>query len=320
MRELVRLMDAAPMPAVGVSVFDRDEVLFQEVRGAAGPGDWWDLASLTKVLVTLPAVLGTLPLDAPLASLWPRAAPFPVGRATVRHLLAHNAGLPPTAEFYRRLSGRAAIVEAALATPLVGEPGGEAIYSDLGYLLLGELISAGGNGLRFGPLPGPAVPTEECAWRGRLIAGEVHDENAWAMGGRAGHAGAFGTLELVTEVARDWFGDRVVSPVLHEEARLCQATNAQGERFGLGWWLSPTRGLGGPAAGPGSYGASGFVGNRIWFEPARGYGVVVLSNRTYPVRGDRAPFQQWMQQLLAAVAGELRRPITGGDEPSPSRT
>lgn len=295
-------MVAAPMAAVAVGVFDRDEVLFQEVRGAARPGDWWDLASLTKVLVTLPGALGTLRLDLPLAEQWPRAAGSPVGAATVRQLLAHNAGLPATVDFYRRLSGRRAIVDAALATPLERAPGGEATYSDLGYLLLGELITGSAGGLRFAPLPGPAVPTEECAWRGRLIAGEVHDENAWAMGGRAGHAGAFGTLDLVTDAARAWFGDRVVSPALHEEARCPQSANARGERFGLGWWLTPTRGLGGPAAGPGSYGASGFVGNRLWFEPDRGYGVVILSNRTFPVRGDRAPFREWADALLCAVA------------------
>jgi CubicO group peptidase (beta-lactamase class C family) len=337
--EVLELMETAPMPAVGVSVFDREKRLFHQVRGTADlstgrparPGDWWDLASLTKVLVTLPEVLalcdaGSLSLDVPLGRQWPRAAAFPVGTATVRQLLAHNAGLPDTIAFFRRLSGSAAIVDAALSTPLGYEPGGPAIYSDLGYLLLGELVTeltgrslaepaADRAGLRFAPLPGPAVATEQCPWRGRLMDGEVHDENAWAMGGRSGHAGAFGTLDGVASAAQAWFTDRVVSPGLHEQARRCQSTNPRGERFGLGWWLNATRDLGGPSAGPGSYGASGFVGDCVWFEPGHGYGVVILSNRIHPIRGDRSPCREWTHKLLSAVADELRQPASPAHQP-----
>ena len=301
------------MPAVAVSVFDREQVVYQGMRGA--PEDaWWDLASVTKILVTLPEALECLELDKSLGQQWSRAAGIPVGAATVRQLLAHNAGLPAIVPFFQTAKTREEIVEGALRLPLEREPGGDAVYSDFGFLLLGEVIQEvtgrtladlafTRTGLRFGPIAGPgevAVPTERCPWRGRLIVGEVHDENAYAMGGIAGHAGAFGTIELVTRAARAWFAAD------DPEVTRCQATNPQGERFGLGWWLGNTRGLGGPAPGPSAYGCSGFVGNRIWLEPDYGYGVVILSNRVHPIRGDRAPFSAWCARLLRAVGSAMR--------------
>lgn len=303
------------MPAVGVSVFDRSSVLFSQVSGiadlttgrAARHDDWWDLASVTKVLVTLPEALERLELDQPLGSLWARARGQPIGAATVRQLLAHNAGLPAVVPFYLRSTSREEVVANALAIPLEREPGGEAVYSDIGFLLLGELIqeltgktlsdlARNRSGLKYGPLRSSTVATEDCPWRGRLIVGEVHDENASVMGGVAGHAGAFGTLDLVTDAARGWLRDDV-----HPSAKRCWATNSGGEQFGLGWWLPPTRGIGGANPGPNSYGCSGFVGNRIWLEPDRGYGVVILSNRVHPVRGDRGPFTAWCSKVFKAA-------------------
>ncbi|GAA4249800.1 serine hydrolase domain-containing protein [Dactylosporangium darangshiense] len=330
----------APMPAVAVAVFDTAGVLASAVHGTADlttgravtADCWWDLASLTKVLVTLPEVLD-LPAarDRPIASFWSRAAGRPIGGATLDDLLSHRSGLPPDAPFYRTLSGPA-IVEAALDTT-PSRP--EAVYSDIGYIVLGALVSdltgsslatlaARRTGLRFGSLEPaaatslepavaaslesavaaslepaaatslePAVATERCSWRGRVIVGEVHDENAWAMGGVSGHAGAFGTLSLVAAAARPW---------LAAGTPPCLATNSAGERFAAGWWLHPTRGIGGPRSAPDSFGASGFVGNRVWFEPSRGYGVVVLSNRVHPTRIDRAPFASWCADLFGTLA------------------
>jgi len=304
--QLDGLLEQAPMPAVAVSVFDRERVLYSGVA-CAGRDDWWDLASLTKVLVTLPEALERLELDVPIGSFWPRAAGSPVGGCTVRQMLCHSTGLPDTVQFFRSLKGREAIVEAAIALPL--NPSQGPTYSDIGYLLLGELIAdmtgssladlaLARTGLRFGPIAEPAVPTEQCEWRGRLVAGEVHDENAWAMGGVAGHAGGFGTLDLVTSAAR---------AVMNQPQEL-QATSTAGERFALGWWLAPTRGLGGPNPGVNGFGHAGFVGNRMWFEPDYGYGLVILSNRVHPTRhADRAPYIAWCDDLLQTIAGELRR-------------
>ncbi|GAA1375961.1 serine hydrolase domain-containing protein [Catellatospora chokoriensis] len=323
--EIRRLMAAAPMPAVAVSVFDPATTRFSEVAGTAdgttgrpaGPHDWWDLASVTKTLVTLPEVLARLDLDSPLADVWSPTRDQPVGRATVAQLLSHQAGLPAVRQFFRTATTRDEIVAQAVATPLVRAPGSGAEYSDLGFLLLGEAVQdhAGlslaelarrRSGLRYGPVPGAAVATEICAWRGRLIVGEVHDENAYAMGGVAGHAGAFGTLAQVTAAAQAWLAGTVLPSRLHRAASRCWAENAADERFGLGWWLPPTRGICGPSAGADAYGCSGFVGNRIWLEPARGYGVVVLSNRVHPSREHPERFRDWCVALLEAVAAHHR--------------
>lgn len=319
--EIRHLMAAAPMPAVAVSVFDRKATRFSAATGTAdlttgrpiGPHDWWDLASVTKTLVTLPEVLAHLDLDSPLADAWSPARGHPVGRATVAQLLSHQAGLPAVRQFFRTATTRNEILAQAVATPLVREPGSGAEYSDLGFLLLGEAVqdhtglsladlAQRRSGLSFGPAPGPAVATELCAWRGRLVVGEAHDENAYAMGGIAGQAGAFGTLAQVTAAAQAWLAGTVLPAHLHRAATRCWAQNTSDERFGLGWWLPPTRGIGGPSAGPDSFGCSGFVGNRIWLEPARDYGVVVLSNRVHPSREHPELFREWCATLLETVA------------------
>src|SRR5919107_4531460 len=115
--QLDALLDEAPMPAVAVSVFDRERVLYSRVA-RAGRDDWWDLASLTKVLVTLPEALERLELDVPLGELWPRASKAPVGGCTVRQMLCHSTGLPDTVQFFRYCQDREAIIEAALGLPL----------------------------------------------------------------------------------------------------------------------------------------------------------------------------------------------------------
>jgi CubicO group peptidase (beta-lactamase class C family) len=315
------LVESAPMPAVAVAVVTATGKIAQVVRGTADlttsapvtPEHWWDLASVTKVLITLPEVLalaGTVAgLDVTLGDMWPRAHRTPIGQASLADLLSHRSGLPAQLPFYASAADRDEVVAAALEAPLCEA---EPVYSDLGFLLLGEAVAAATgrslgdlagarSGLRFGPFDSPAVATEHCPWRERLIVGEVHDENSSAMGGVAGHAGGFGRISDVAEAARRWLTHTAVAGELHQAALRAWASNGAGEVFGLGWWLNPTRHIGGPHAGPDSYGASGFVGNRMWFEPSRGYAVVVLSNRVHPLRGPREIFNAWCEQLLSMV-------------------
>jgi CubicO group peptidase (beta-lactamase class C family) len=341
----------APVPGLAVSVFDRESTLACVVHGTADltPGrpvdehTWWDLASLTKLLATLPEVLalidrGQLDLQRPLAELWPRAATAgaagptaagaagpaempagaPVGVASLGALLSYDAGLPWWLPFYQTASRREEVVSQALGTPLERAPGSGPVYTDIGFILLGELVAdltgtpldrlvERRGWLSFQPPAQDCVATELCGWRQRLLVGEVHDENAAALGGVAGHAGAFGTLAGVVGVAQAMFGRRLVAPDLHATAERCWSRGAEGEeRFGLGWWLAPTRGIGGPNPGPGSFGGAGYVGNRLWLEPEYGYGVLVLSNRVHPARGDVAPFKEWHGRLLARLGTVLR--------------
>lgn len=331
-----RVMARAPMPAVAVGLVTPARVLVRRVHGIANlhtgepvtTGHLWDLASLTKTLVTLPEVLSlvdedVLALGLPLGQQWDGLAGRPAGEATLAQLLCYDAGLPASLPFFTTaVGGRDGVMEAALATDLEREPGSRAVYSDIGAIILGHLVSQlrgeslnalsmRRSGLTFGPVARPSVATEECAWRRRLIVGEVHDQNAAALGGEAGHAGAFGTLEQVTACLIAWMRGDVVSPGSHRSALREHSKNGAKERFGLSWWLANTRGLGGRNAGTDGWGMSGFVGNRIWVEPTRGYGVVVLSNRIHPVHGDRTPFNAWCDDLLGAVATVLA-PMDGG--------
>ncbi|MDR7276646.1 serine hydrolase domain-containing protein [Catenuloplanes atrovinosus] len=306
---LLDIVRRSPAPATAVAVFGPDEVFTRVVHGTADlttgrpvtDEDWWDLASLTKVLVTLPEVRDLVPNpDLPLEDLWPEARGYAVGRATVRALLTHTAGLPATVPFYRTATGRDAVLRAVLAQPL-GPP--EEVYSDLGFMLLGRMVEAlsgrtldalarDRTGLRFGAPPSSSVATELDPWRGRLIVGEVHDENAAAMGGVAGQAGAFGTLSLVTAAAQTWLRGPAITPA------------RPGATFGLGWMVTPRPGLGSTRL-PG-FGHTGYVGNRLWLSPSRGLGVLILANRVHPTReGTAEPYVRWCSSLFAHLESRI---------------
>lgn len=320
---------AAPAPGAALAVVGASGVLAKHVAGTANADTgenlteehWWDLASLTKVLVTLPAALslidrGEATLADSLATWWPSAAGSSYARATIAQLLSYNAGAPATCNLYEKsAASRADLVKAALATPRRTSAGG--LYSDVGMLFLGEASARLGHTslrtlalrqgwCRYGPPPGPAVATERCSWRKRMIVGEVHDENAAALGGVAGHAGAFGQIDTVAKAAHAWLTRTVASAELTGAVTRCWATGAGGERYGLGFRLAGPTSLGGESAGQGSYGMSGFVGNLLWIEPRRGYAVVVLTNRIHPARHDRAPFTAWCNRLLSELANAAR--------------
>jgi CubicO group peptidase (beta-lactamase class C family) len=325
-------MRGMPMPGCALAVLLRegpDVVEFAGVEAlpAGEPvdaGTWWDLASLTKVLVTLPEVLaladdGLLDLQIPLGRQWHRLQDRALGTATPADLLSFRAGLPAWLPFHERAGTPAEALEAVLSTSPLRPPGGKAEYSDIGFAVLGQVVqdlrdqplselARRRSGLVFGPIGGHVAATERCGWRGRLLRGEVHDENAAALGGVAGHAGAFGTCTQVVGEVRRWAWDPARHPWRDRATRLWSVGD-DGGRYGLGWWLPPTRDLGGSRPGPDSFGASGFTGNRIWVEPARGYAVVVLSNRVHPERGDREPFQRWCSGLLDELGDALGRTL-----------
>ena len=315
------------MPGVAVAVFDVADRGITVARGLADAtldepltlDHVWDLASLTKTLVTLPEVLaladdGVIDLDVPLDRRWPRSVGSVVGTATPADLLSYRAGLPASGDFFHAEGlSRDDRVALVLATERVRPARTDAVYSDIGLIALGEMVrdlreeglsdlARRRSGLEFRQKQGPFVATEICPWRGRLIKGEVHDENAAALEGVAGHAGAFGTLSQVVDAVRAWWRCEVVSPSSHQRAMLQHSVSPEGERYGLAWRLAGPVGLGGSMPGPDGWGISGFVGHRVWVEPRRGYGVVILSNRIHPHRGDRGPFDRWCVALLDDLA------------------
>jgi CubicO group peptidase (beta-lactamase class C family) len=281
--------------------------------GAVIPDTWYDLASLTKVLCTTPLVLeaiatGRLDPQTPLREMIPEVAwlqPAPnLGDATLLQLATHTSGLPAWQPLYTLGLDRQTLLARVLHTPLERAPG-RIVYSDLGFILLGYMLErvfeapleAQARALyaRIGleehisfspPAGAPIAPTEVCPWRGRLLCGEVHDENAASLGGVSGHAGLFATLRGVCGYARALLNCRlhsapVVDYLSREQAR---AERPENVRRGFGWSLMSPGWSGGDLMSPRSIGHTGFTGTGVWIDLERGRYSVLLTNRVHPSR------------------------------------
>lgn len=262
------------------------------------PGMVFDLASLTKVLFTVPEVLrlvedGLADLDDPLSRHLPEIAwlrDTPLKAVTLRELLAHTSGLPAWAPVYTWAGDPAVLKARLLQEPW---PLGEPVYSDLNFMLLGLVVERlrgeplGARrlppGLSFRPDPARSVATQDCPWRGRILRGEPDDENAGALGGPAGHAGLFGTLEGVLGVAR-----AVLDGSLLSAAALAELRRPHSAARALGWERRHEGWSGGSLASPGAIGHTGFTGTGVWIDPERGLAWALLTNRVHPSR-HRAP-------------------------------
>jgi CubicO group peptidase (beta-lactamase class C family) len=330
-----------------------------EAKRPMTAGTVFDLASLTKVVATLPAVLylvgrGEIGLDRPVSGYLPAFAGPGKGAVTVRQLLLHISGLPAERKYYRQLRDPAEILNAALAEPLVAEPGTVFCYSDVGFIALGELAAAvAGRGLdvlvqdvvctplgltstRYRPpaewadqiaateivaggiggigrvgvsggsgQTGEGGETGGSGQTGRAKVGVVHDENAEALGGVAGHAGLFGTAADLARYAAAWAGNGSYLAGLRAEALRCQ-TEGLGGRRGLGWGLRGDRydnmGDGWPATGAGH---TGFTGTSLSVDPHSGLWAVLLTNAVHFGRGPGHSVIGLRKQVHAAVAAEL---------------
>ncbi len=282
----------------------------------------FDLASLTKVAATAAMAMllwqrGQMDLDALLGDLLPG---FIIGsadarerrRVTLRMLLAHSSGMPAHVPFYETCRGPE-VLRAAMRAPLAYAPGAEARYSDPGFMLLGKALEvlAGERIDRFcrreifAPLGmertsfGAAVeergsipPTEDDGvFRGRVVQGEVHDENCWAMGGVCGHAGLFAPAGDLLRFAK-----AMLAPLrgeqglfLPEAVRLFtrRAEIVPGSSRALGWDTPSAPSSSGTHFNPASFGHLGYTGTSLWIDPERDRAVVLLTNRTFPTRENR---------------------------------
>jgi CubicO group peptidase (beta-lactamase class C family) len=274
----------------------------------------YDLASLTKVVGTATAAMilwdeGRLELDAPVSKYLPAFSGGTKDQVTVRHLLTHTSGLPAGANLRRLASSPFEARNIVMSTPLTCAPGRCQVYSDIGADMLGFTVEAiAGQGLDaflnervYTPLGmsdthfKPSIserdriaPTEVSSPRGYPIRGEVHDENAWALGGVAGHAGLFSTaadLSLFAQMMLNggtFNGVRIVSD--SAVARFTQRT--VGTRA-LGWDTSDGDGTAGVHMGERAYGHTGFTGTSLWIDPDRDLFVVLLTNRVHAPRARR---------------------------------
>jgi len=274
----------------------------------------YDLASLTKVVGTATAAMilydeGRLELDAPVSKYLPAFSGGQKDAVTIRHLLTHTSGLPAGRDLRRLASSPWEARNIVMMSQLTCKPGVCQIYSDIGADVLGFAVEAiAGQGLDafleervFVPLgmndthfrPDPALrdriaPTEVSSPRGYPIRGEVHDENAWALGGVAGHAGLFSTaadLSLFAQMMLNrgtYNGVRIVS----DSAVARFTTRTSGTRA-LGWDTADGEGTAGIHMGEKAYGHTGFTGTSLWIDPERDLFVVLLTNRVHAPRARR---------------------------------
>jgi len=308
------------------------------------PSTVFDLASLTKVLVTVPLALilvelGEWTLKDPIGKFVPKLKGEWARRATIWHLLTHTSGLPPWAALFSQAMGKEGILELIcsdkwpLASP-VSEPGERVIYSDLGYILCGvaiEEITGGGLdslasewifeplGMKDTMFNPPASLTERIAAteddprRGGVLVGKVHDENAWAMGGVSGHAGLFSTaydlaIYAQTLLNGGHYGDnRILSP-RSVELMVSPQTEGLNERRGLGWLLQGESTVpAGDLLSELAFGHTGFTGTALWIDPRYELIVVLLTNRVHPSRERGAEEIQRIRALVNNLAvGAIR--------------
>jgi CubicO group peptidase (beta-lactamase class C family) len=284
----------------------------------------FDLASLTKVIATTTLVMravddGLLKLDDRVAAHLREWRGADRDTVTIRDVLAHASGLPAYLPFFRDHTGRVEFEPAVCQTPLEYPPRSQSIYSDLGFMLLGFILedlrrSTGAAAGRFDPSAtlvsqlrriaafitieplaynpprawrARTAPTEHDQWRGRTLQGEVHDENAWALGGAAGHAGLFGTAGAVGAFAqcvlRTIAGERVLAaPGTFRE--FIRRASIPGSSRALGWdTMLPTSSCGSRMS-PTAIGHTGFTGTSLWIDWERDLYVVLLTNRVHPTR------------------------------------
>ncbi|TAK12049.1 MAG: class A beta-lactamase-related serine hydrolase [Acidobacteria bacterium] len=295
----------------------------------------FDLASLTKVIATTSIAMrlvdrGVLSIDTPIESLEPRwrALITPGGdRPTLRCLLDHSSGLPAHVALYKTAQTREAFLDQILALDLARTPGVAAEYSDVGFMLLGFLLErAAGATLdaEFAPIAAqlgeigyrpsrhlrPRIaPTERDAWRGRLIQGEVHDENAFALGGVAAHAGLFGTVASVGAFARVVLSTYRADTWLARQATLktfVAKSQVAGSSRALGWdTMLPTSSCG-TLMSPRAIGHTGFTGTSLWIDPETDVYVALLTNRVHPTRDGSG-----IQELRRGVADAVVRALAG---------
>jgi CubicO group peptidase (beta-lactamase class C family) len=257
---------------------------------------WFDLASVSKVIATTHMILtlaeeGRLDLDRPLTDAIPDLRQYDVAGAeerklTFRDCLAHRTFLPAVEPIYTYGDDPARLRAFVLQREWRKGP---PVYSDINYILLGiaiERITGKslrewplGPGLTYGPPPGPAVATEACSWRGRVMKGEVHDENASALGGAPGHAGLFGTVAGVLDYALGLLDGSRASPALLNEIR-----TPVYEHRTCGWEKRFDGWHGGNACSAETIGHTGFVGTGLWVDFDRGLAWTLLTNRVHPTR------------------------------------
>lgn len=310
-------MAAGLWPGLVAAVGHGDVVQREWVLGAAE--DWpgghrpmtadtvFDVASLTKVLATLPSVLllvqrGEISLDTPVAAHVPDVDE----RVQVRHLLTHTSGLPAHRALYESARSATELIAAAAAEPLEHPPGTAVAYSDLGFLLLGGVIKSLARcelpefaaAEVFGPLGMAATFSPPADWLSRIAAteivdgrpvhGTVHDENAAAARGQTGHAGLFASRDDVLRALPVWLpgGPLLTDPIraaaLRDQTAGLPGPGEQGGHRGLGWTCrGDVHDILSEGWGATAVSHTGFTGTSMAIDPVSGRWAVLMSNAVH---------------------------------------
>jgi CubicO group peptidase (beta-lactamase class C family) len=315
---------AGGFPGAAVVIGRQGAAVWRKGFGTLGWGDAspavstdrtiYDLASLTKVVATTTAAMilydeGRLPLDAKVQQFIPGFAGKWKDQVTIRHLLTHRSGLPAGRDLWRIANVPEEARQAVIATPLAFRPGRYFEYSDLGADMLGMVVEVvAGMPLDvfvrqrvFEPLgmhdtffqPPDSVhdrvaPTEVSPPRGYPLQGQVHDENAYALGGVAGHAGLFGTADDLAVFAQMMLNGGVYegTRIISDSTVRLFTHRAAGSRA-LGWEMAEGRHGAGEYLSPSAYGHVGFTGTSLWIDPQRNMFVILLTNRVHAARARR---------------------------------
>jgi len=273
---------------------------------------WFDLASVTKVMATTTEIMklveeGIVGLDDPLSKHIPDlhqyVAAHPIRKLTPRQCLSHQTGLPAVEPIYTWGNDAETLKAHVLQRDW---PFGANVYSDINFILLGILVERcrgktlaklpRGPGLSFLPKQKSFAATEQCMWRRRVIVGQVHDENAYSLGGFAGHAGLFGTIDGVLRYARDLLTGKALRP---ESIKAIRTPNSPTRT--LGWEFRYEGWSGGDQCSAGTIGHTGFTGTGLWIDFDRGYAWSLLTNRVHPSRH----VETGIQDLRKAVGNRL---------------
>jgi CubicO group peptidase (beta-lactamase class C family) len=325
-----------------VSVHAFGKFSYDAKAAAVAPNTMYDIASLTKVAATTTLVAKlaegdfTVPLDldAKVERYLPEWTSGPNAewrrRVTVRHLLTHTSGLPPFKEYWRTSKNKQDTLTKIFAEPLEYEPGTKEVYSDLGIILMAEIIErlTGrklddlANSSIFSPLamkntmylppkrlwPGIAPTEVDNNLRHRLVQGEVHDENAFAIGGVSGHAGLFSAAPDLAAFCQMLLNGGVYAHQrILRRATIAQFTAPQplsGGTRTLGWAVPTESGSSGHFFSAHSFGHTGFTGTSMWIDPDRQLFVVLLTNRVHPTR-ENIKIQKVRVELHDAVMQAL---------------
>ena len=329
---LSALVASGATPGAVVVAGTRDSVLVESAVGRLSyaadadpvtPGTIYDLASLTKVIVTTPLVMrlheaGRLDLEAPVRRYVPEFAGGAKDHVTIADLLAHCGGLLWWTDLHRQARANAVPAEEVARfylrriceLPLDYEPRTDTVYSDLGFILLGTVLERttgmpldrlaakdvfaplGMRDIHYNPpatLRSRIAPTEDDPERGGVLRGHVHDENAWRLGGVAPHAGLFATARSLVPFAQMWLAEGSVDGRrVFESATIRRfsrrARLAGGSSRALGWDTPAPGSSCGNRFSPASFGHTGFTGTSIWIDPEQDLFVVLLTNRVHPTR------------------------------------